>query len=766
MRNTYDINQNWTFLSEEGAQTVTLPHTIEFTPLNSCAGRNPQKKVWYERILTLPESEQGRRVFLRLGGVMGKAELLLNGQPVATSCCSYIPIVVDLTDHFRFGNENLLRVSADNRNLPDCPPGKPQEGLDFEYDGGIFRTAALITTSPLHITDPLLSDTAAGGGVFTWTHIEKDEAHMGVRTEVENKCADAQHFSMVCRLVNADGNTVACSEQEQVVESGQKATAETMLTVQKPNLWSPEDPALYTLICTVEQDGTELDREELSVGFRDFTYTYDRGLIWNGESRRISGGNYHPIYPYIGASVPPRLLRRDARKLRALGLKNVRSHYPFDDAFLDECDRIGLTVIVSNPGWQWFKPGIFTDRLEQNMRRIVRWQRNHPSIILWEPMPNESVVPMDVQQMLHDAVHEEYPYSPCFTASDHGPTDVSYRQYDPAMLEPGMEGYDPTKRYGTKSDYPLWIREYDDAPDNWLDHNCAWRTQRRWGDAAMLRSVERMLGMDAQCPTNNYITVYNKPNLCGYGMWPAIEYNRGYHVNTCWGGLLDLFRIPKFSAEFMDCQQDIDERGPLLYIANWWTDFSPKDVTVFSNAEKVRLYYNDVLVEERTPEPLSVPHPPFVFREVHQRFRTRDRGTLRAEALVGEKIVAQASQMTPGCPRKLRLEVDEEGLSFAAGGDVIVVRCYVEDREGGTVRFTADDHPILFSVTGPAEIIGSPEIGANPVLPGAGIASVLLRSTNEAGEIGIKAEMYWPQRNPNTMILPATLTVHTIQAEG
>lgn len=772
MRETINISQGWRFFVDSEnvrfrQEIVDLPHTISITPENSSGGMNLQCKVMYERDLFVPREKREKKVLLRLDGAMGTAELFLNGEKIGVSYCGYIPIVVDITEQFIFGQVNTLCAAVDNRDNGQVPPGKTQDMLDFTYDGGLYRTASIILKPRLHFTEPLLSKTTAGGGIFVWS--EKagfEEAVVCVRAEIENETRSVQNFSLCCTLCHMDGRPVVSGGGEYSLCPGEVTTAALSMTVHRPKLWSPETPSLYKLVCEVLQDGERIDCVETVIGIRTFQFTYQQGLIWNGTPRRISGANYHPCYPYIGNAVPENLMRRDVKKLRKLGMKNIRSHYPLADAFLDECDRIGMTVIVSNPGWQWFQHGIFEQRVLENMRNIIRWQRNHPCIILWEPVPNESDVPMEFQKRLHELVHKEYPFADCYTASDHGPTDVSYRQYDPGMLEPGMTGYDATKRYGTKNDYPVWIREYNDAPDNWEDQGCAWRTPRKWGDTAMLKAVQRMLGQDPQCQTNHYLDVYQKRNICGYGIWPGIEYNRGYHINPCWGGLLDLFRLRKFTAEFMDSQQDSGESGYKLFIANWWTDISPDDVTVFSNAQKVRLFHDGILVEEREPEPIPVKHPPFVFRNVRKRNRTRDRSTLCVQALEDGIVVAQVAQRTPGTPAALKLEMDLEDIPFQSDAqDIVVVHCSVVDKDGTVVPRAADDHPILFTVSGDAEVIGDSSVGANPVFPKAGIASVLIRSGKKSKTWTLHAQMLWQGSNTRIRVSPDTLILSCVEKE-
>ena len=404
-----------------------------------------------------------------------------------------------------------------------------------------------------------------------------------------------------------------------------------------------------------------------------------------------------------------------------------------------------MTVIVSNVGWQYFKKGIYAERTIENMRQIVRWHRNNPAVILWEPIPNESEVDFSEQKALCDVVHEEYPYSACYTASDWGPSDVAYKDYDPKMLGKGLEKYGLVKPSDDKP-RPKWIREYGDAPDNYIDQNAAWRAPRGWGDFAMLQAVERMIGRFDKT-RGTYTEVYNNQTICGYGVWPGIEHNRGYHMNPCWGGYFDLFRIPKFTYYFMKSQCEPERVGDIVFIANYWTESSPGDITVYSNADRIRLYHDDTFIAEQFPDDVPVRHPPFTFKDVRRNFKDRDRSCIRAEAIRNGVVVACTSVQSPGVGAKLALEADFGGEKFLANGaDIIRVLCKVLDQEGNLVPMAADRHLILFEVEGEGKIVGDAAIGANPVYPEGGIAVVFIQATQQAGEIRVKARQAYPQK--------------------
>ncbi len=766
-----NFNQDWLFclgvFDKDSAAEVCLPHTVSLTPASVGGCVNYQGICTYQKDFLVPVEYTNKKLILEFEGAMGVTQVSLNDELIYTHYCGYTPIVVDITDKVRIGETNTVKLSLDNSDNEDVPPGKAQGELDFNYDGGLYREARLIITDKLYITHALLANEVAGGGIFVhYSEVLSDSANVHVKVHVKNETDGEKSFCVRASLYDGE-REVGKASNDVCLNTGASTHTQLCMNVLNPKLWSTDSPNLYNLKTEVVCGGASCDCVvcdciEISIGIRTFEFTYDRGVIFNGVEQKFSGANYHQTYPYIGNGVPSSLLRRDAMKLKDIGMQNIRSHYPFATAFTDACNELGLTLIISAPGWQWFKEGVFVEHCYKNIRDIVRWQRNNPSIIIWEPLLNETPVPEEFQQNCNDIVHQEYPYPPCYTASDHGPTDISYREYDPGMLQPGMEGYSPLKRYGEKADMPVWIREYGDAPDNWTDQNCSWRVPRGWGDFAMLNTVYRMLGMDAQCPKNNYLTVLNKPNICGFGVWPGIEHNRGYHINPCWGGFMDLFRVPKFSYHFMKSQLPVEKAGIVLEFATWWTEVSPDDVVIFSNADSIRLYHDDVLVGEQTPDDFAVSHPPFTFKAVRSRFKTRERSVLKAEAIIGGRVVATKTIKSPGVPVSLSLEADFSGINLKAdGSDIVLVYCKILDIDGNTVPLTGDRHPILFTIEGEGEIVGDSAIWANPICAEAGIATVLVRSTKKAGVIKLTASMLWNYKNQRVAIKPDTIELQS-----
>ena len=97
---------------------------------------------------------------------MGKCKIWINGKLKAEHYGGFLPIVLDITDDVDYGQQNLVAIWTDNSDDPMYPPGKAQDLLDWTYFGGIYRDVWFYTTAPVHITDPILANKVAGGGVL------------------------------------------------------------------------------------------------------------------------------------------------------------------------------------------------------------------------------------------------------------------------------------------------------------------------------------------------------------------------------------------------------------------------------------------------------------------------------------------------------------------------------------------------------------------------------------------------------------------------
>lgn len=784
-RVVYDFNAGWRFLKGDVAgaeavdfddrswEVVATPHTVELTPAEASGCRNYQGVVWYRKHFVVPEDCAGKEVLLHFEAVMGKQAFYVNGKLIEEHLGGYLPIQFSLTDAgVKAGEKCVVAVMADNTNAKMYPPGKPQYTLDFAYHGGIYRDVWLISRSKVGLTDAVEANRVAGGGIFVhFENISKKQATVYVRTEVENKEAKTQSVVVETTLKTAEGEVVGKREQRLTLPAGAVGSVEHPVLVQNPHLWSPDDPYLYRVETRIKErkSGKALDGGVTRIGIRSFAFSKEEGFILNGEPfGKLVGANRHQDFAYVGNAVPNSQQWRDAKRLRDAGCRIIRvAHYPQDPSFMDACDELGLFVIVATPGWQyWNKLPIFAERVHQNTREIIRRDRNHPSVLMWEPILNETRYPHDFSLEALQITKDEYPYPyrPVAAADVHSAGVKEH--YDVVYAWPGDE---------QKPDAPeqtIFTREWGENVDDWYAHNNNNRASRSWG--------EKPQQVQALSLATTYNSLYDTDNqFIGGAQWHPFDHQRGYHPDPYWGGIYDAFRQPKYaywmfrSQTAADLKHPTAESGPMVYIMHEMSQWSDSDVVVFSNCDSVRLsIYNGAKTWTKAVErgDRTMPSPPVVFEDVWDFWEARSYSytnknwqavNMVAEGIIDGKVVCTTKRMPSRRSTKLRLYVDWENKPLVAdGSDFIVVVAEVTD-DSGNVRRLAKEN-IRFTIEGEGEIIGDQTIYANPRPVEFGSAPILVRSTRKAGKIRIKAEVEFPGTHAPT---PAEIEFESVPAQ-
>ena len=495
-RHVYGMNVGWKFFKGKNVpqgvtgadfddsswQSVNLPDGIELLPEEASGCSNYQGPVWYRKTFTAPADLKGRRNTLYFEGIMGKSEVWVNGEKAAEHLGGYLPVIVNLDKWLKPGQKNVIVVKADNSNDGSYPPGKPQESLDFAYFGGIYRDAYLISTGPVYITDPNEAGTVAGGGIFFRTQSLDPRTRKGktaVKVQVANNTDKEQKVRVQALMTDPKGVDPVGETAPLVIPPHSTGEVDIPLVISNVRPWSPDNPNLYTLSVEVwkADGGTDaknpahlLDNRSMRVGIRTVEIT-EKGLVLNGSlfPEKLIGGNRHQDFARLGNAVPNNLQWQDAVKLRKAGMRVIRSaHYPQDPAFMDACDRLGLFVIVATPGWQFWGKGPFADRVYDDVRQMVRRDRNHPSVMMWEPILNETHYPKDFAKKVRDLVHEEYPYPGCYTACDAVAQGSEHYEVLYAHPSTGDKHWSIKER---KNNKPYFTREFGDNVDTWS----AWR---------------------------------------------------------------------------------------------------------------------------------------------------------------------------------------------------------------------------------------------------------------------------------------------------
>lgn len=799
-RTVYSMNPAWRMYKGhlEGAEQpdfndkewnlVSLPDGIEYVPSEASGCVNYQGEVWYRKHFTPEETWKGKQLFLHFEAIMGKAKVWINGTLVNEHYGGFLPVIANVTEYINYKEDNVIAIWADNSNDPSYPPGKPQDMLDFTYSGGIYRDCWMIVHNNVFITDPNYENETAGGGLFvSFGHISQSQAEIRLDAHVRNSSNTYFSGKIEYQLFDKDNRRVCQASKAFSVSKGKARNTSLTIKVEKPELWEPDSPYLYQLhVLLKDKSGHIVDGYRRRIGIRSIEFKGKDGFWLNGKPYPypLIGANRHQDFAIIGNALSNSLHWRDAKKLRDAGLRVIRNaHYPQDPAFMDACDELGLFVIVNTPGWQfWNKEPIFAQRVYSDIQNMVRRDRNHPSVWMWEPILNETWYPEDFAKNVVDILHEEYPYPYCYAGCD--VTAKGHEYFPIHFTHPlnGAGGAFNTSKIDPKISY--FTREWGDNVDDWNSHNSPSRVNRAWGEIPMLIQAQGYAKTDYKYTCYDVLYRNTRQHMGGC-LWHSFDHQRGYHPDPFYGGIMDAFRQPKLSYYMFCAQRPVEknnrliaENGPMVFIANAMTPFSPKDVTVYSNCDEVRLTYckngkQFIYKKEKTDE--GMPSPIITFKDVWDvmydkqlaRKNKHEESYLLAEGIVDGKVVATHKVMPARRPSKIILWADNEGTeTIADGSDLITVIAAIADENGNIKRL--NNYHIKFEIEGPGELVASKETFTNPREVQWGTAPILVRAKAQTGNIKIKASVV-PNGTHTPMsaelIIPTTKAIHPLIAD-
>lgn len=766
-RQVLDMNTDWAFyrgdveeghkadLDDSGWMPAVIPHIMQLETKH-CGGNSIYDGIgWYRRYFKLPAEYKGKRIAVSFEGVMTNCDVYLNEEKITTHHGGYMGFVADLTDRINWDGNNILAVRVSAEYDPLTPPGKPQDKMDFYYYSGIYRDVSMVITDKVYITDPLQENIIAGGGQFvTFPEVTKERAKTHLSTHIRNLTDEYKDLTILSRLRDTTGHVVAQTETPVRLLKQSDETVEQDLVIDSPTLWHPYTPYLYTLQTQLLSGDRVLDETNKKIGIRTIRYTAEEGFFINGEKLYMRGANRHQAYANVGDAASNSMQVRDVIDLKRGGYNAVRAaHYPADPAFLDACDQYGLLVVECIPGWQFYNPdSTFIRRLYDIGRQMIRRDRNHPSVVLWETALNESRYSVSLAKEIQELSHAEYPGDQMYTAGDYfGHADmepyydVFYKQVSRFPKDGDVMSNYPEDFISVK---PLFTREWGDGVGEKP------RVSLKENEEEQMRQCRSRIEQLNGQGYFDWCMLDANPHMGGHFVWSYNDYARGSQDETMYSGVVDINRYPKFSYFMLQSMRDQSVsqpglyEGPMVFIASYNAseDFSSSttDITVFSNCDEVRLYRNDKLIrkqtrEERTPFYRSIVEkggsPVFIFNA-----GAYEAGTLRAEALTDGKVIATHNVTTPEKADHLVVDIKTNGITpVADGSDMIPVYIKVCDKNGSLVYNSQQEIRIM--VSGEGTLIGDTisRIGINPQNVEGGIGFAFIRTTKKAGNITVEA---------------------------
>jgi hypothetical protein len=709
--------------SDNAWETVCLPHTARIESAKTHTNWDYYKGYyWYRKSFTPDTAFRGKKIFLEIEAGMQTTQVWINGTGKITFGGGYSPFTLDITNNILLNQTNVIAMRLNNAADPNVPPGAEQR--DFYYYGGLYRYVKLHVVDSLHITDAVYANLPASGGVFvTYPAATAASATVRVKTHITNEYTVSKSCVLTTTVLDSSGGEVQTLSTAKTLAAGANDTFVQTFTVANPRLWSPSAPNLYTVRSRVFDTTRAADEMRTTIGIRRIRFSRDSGFQINGIRMKSKGMNRHQDYGAIGGAVPVSGQYRDALRMKEAGINFVRlSHYIQHPSFLDACDKLGITVQACMPGWQYngFSNTIFVNNSVRDLRTMIRYYRNHPCVIMWESVHNESAPPASFAAVTQAAAHEEFQGDQMYTcgqdASGSCGTLLNIMDvYQAAVQQCGRT---------TLSTKPQAISEYGHWEWGGFDYGGTSSNQpRAIGETGMLTLAGNQASAMSQDHALSWLSVdalwvYNE--TFGFS---------NYNNSLCGGGIVDVFRIPKFGYYFYQSQRDtqmvripgaVVSSGPMVYIANFWMASSSLTARVYSNCPQVRLSLNGTAIATQSPGTLAnIDHPPFTFT-----IPSFQPGTLLAEGLIGGVVRATHQVRTPGDAAKVQIAIDTATMPLVAdGADLAIVYGSIVDADG-TVLPTAVN-PVTFSVTGPGAIISG---DGNPVTAVAGIAAVYVQT--------------------------------------
>jgi len=692
---------------------------------------------WYRRTFNLAEADRGGALWVEFDGVYRNCLVWLNGRCLGRNVSGYSSFKFDLAPFANYGGSNVLVVRVDATRT---------EGWFYE-GAGIYRHTWLVKAPPLHV---------AHWGTFVTSTLAADRsATVTAQTTVRNDASAAAQAVLTSRVLDASGQLLAENTSAPfTVAPGAETTVTPSFAVAAPALWSPETPHLYRLVSEVRAAGASRppDVYETTFGIRTIRFDSAEGFFLNEKKYVIRGLGVHQDHAGVGTAVPDAVQDFRIRRLKEMGANAYRTaHHPHSPAILEACDRLGLLVIDENRRFD------DTPETLSQIERLIRRDRNHPSVVLWslgneefaDQMQGEpwgqpiakriqalvktldpsrpTMMPMngdwgkgfshivDVMGFNYlklgdaDKFHADHPHIPAISSEESS-----------AVSTRGIYVEDRVRAYVTA--YANKVPPWGSTNDVWLPYF----ESRPWVAGVLLWAAFDWRG--EQWPYD----------------WPAIN---------CQFGVMDTCGFAKDTFYF--CQAWWSGGDVLHLLPHWnWAvrDKEPIVVRAYTNFDEVELFLNDQSQGRRPVPRGGYVEWPVVYAA----------GTLRAAGYRHGQLVKTTRVETTGPAAALALTPDRASLR-ADGEDCALVTVSALDTEGRHVPTAMD--AVEFELSGPGKIIGvgngdpsghEPDKGTRRSLFN-GYAQVIVQSAKSAGPLTLTARA--PGRRPATVTLtlaPAT----------
>lgn len=698
-------------------------------------------KGTYRTTFEVPDTT-GKNITLVFDGAMSNAHVIVNGNEVMFWPYGYNSFYVDITDAVKTGKNEMVVELENFERASRWYPG-----------AGLYRNVHLITTDKIHIP--------VWGTFVTTPQVTHDYATVQLSMDIAG-ASNRQNVNVSTTILDPQGKEVAKSDGIYCAR-GQEYTQSFI--VEKPDLWSPDTPVLYTARTILSVNGKEVDTYDTRFGIRSIGFVPEKGFFLNGELTKFKGVcNHHDLGP-LGAAVNRSALRHQIELLKDMGVNAIRTAHNMPAPELVElCDELGIMLMIE-PFDDWgFRPkspngygAVFEEWADKDVSNMVRHYRNSPSVVMWsignevpsqwgEPGMGElmrlrgTIRSLDTTRPITcgmDQVGEGAVIDNGFAAA----LDIPGFNYKPQFYDKFYEKLPQKIILGSETASTVSSRGQYFFPVRFKDHN----VELHPGNQS--NSYDNESCSWSNVPDLDFARDDDNPWVIGQFVWTGFDYlgEPSPYDTDAWPshssvfGIIDLASLPK--DRYYLYRSKWNDKSPTLHVLPHWNwegrEGEVTPVFVYTSYPKAELFINGKSQGTREKNDSTVYNR---YRLMWNETRYQP-GELKVVAyddnnkVVGEKIIR-----TAGKPHHLVATVNKDSLA-ATGNDLAYITIQVADKDGNIVP--TDKRRVKFTVRGAGSFEATANGDPTSLLPFqnpemdlfSGAATAIVRSSDVHGNL-------------------------------
>lgn len=387
-----DLNGQWEIeegklpgeLPTEFKRTIPVPGIVPMAEpaFDSTGTRYSQRNYdWYRRKFTLPQNSDASVALLKVNKAKYGTKVFINGKSAGYNPWCLTPSYFNIKDHLLpAGQENdlVIRIGATEFDIPDSIPNDRTDLEKRFHYAGVYDDVKLILSGYPFIEN---------------VQIVPDIENEKVRIVAEVKSdRDMESFTLGYTITEYKAGTTVTSGNtpSQKLKIGKKNTIDFTVPMNGCQLWSPENPFLYSLALS-----TGSDTKHHRFGMRSFTFDPEKKMaLLNGQPYAMLGTNV-TVFRFFEDENRGQLpwdrewVKNLHLSFKKMNWNSIRYSIGFPpEIWYDIADETGF--LLQDEYLYWYQYGVFSASLEVEFEKWMRERWNHPSVVIWDAQ-NETV---------------------------------------------------------------------------------------------------------------------------------------------------------------------------------------------------------------------------------------------------------------------------------------------------------------------------------------------------------------------------------------